>query len=223
MSGILGAVEIDMSLDRLMALPDLLEGDHTVPELIGILLDWLQGILDDPAFPNTFRIDPDRLGDVAVARLDLGIGGTDVIATLAAIQAETDDQADDVLAFADKNGNNAWDAGEPWVIPGAGEVSSETMAATYEVAMFASEFGAALLDRTEADVRPGVPDPFDLASLNHLLVAFGYPPLIPAGLVQIDLAARFEALSPDSIRDFLQTLIDLLRGLLPGALTEEAA
>jgi hypothetical protein len=223
MSGILGAIDIDMDLQKLMSLTDLLGGDHTTPELIGILLDWLQSLLDDPAFPNTFRIDPDRLTDVAVARIDLGIGGTDVIATLTAIQGETDDQTDDVLAYADTNGSGAWDPGEPWVIPGAGEVSEETMAATYDVAMFASELGAALLDRTEADVRPGVPDPFDLASLNHLLSALGYPPIIPEGVVQIDLAARFEALGPDSIRDFLQSLIDLLRGFLPGAATEEAA
>ena len=219
-SGLLGAIEVDLSLDSLTSLSGRLSG-HSTLEKLAIILDWLDALLHDPAFPNFLKIDPDRLGDVGAARLDLGLGATDVWQTIAEIESEPGPQTDDVLAYLDITGNGAWDPGEPLVVPGAGMLDAKTMDALLYVSMFANALGAAILDRTDVDVHPGVPDPLDLAAFNDLLGAFGVPPFIKEGKHLIDVAKYFENVQPDSIRDFLQRLIDLLRPLLPAPAAEQ--
>jgi len=211
LSKTLSAIEIDLNLDYIFSIEF---GDLEILEIISLIVDLIDRILNDPGFPDTFRIDPDRMDAFVQARFHSGLGFLGLMQTVAKIQSETDPQGDDVLGYQDQNGNGLYDPDEPIVIPGIGPLDEEGMDIMLGILLMGSDLGAAFLDRTDLDVHPDLEDPFHLSTLNTLLAAFGIPPVIPDGLT-VDIASFYENVHPDTLRDFLRTLVDTLRPFLP--------
>ncbi|MCZ7582212.1 MAG: hypothetical protein M5R36_02140 [Deltaproteobacteria bacterium] len=129
------------------------------------------------------------------------------------IRSETDDQSDDILAYADVNENNYYDVYDHFIIPPWGELDEDQQALALDFeAMFAA-LSAAFLDRTEYDEEPDVDTPFDIKNLNALLKAIGLPPLLPSAT--IDLASWWEDVDPTGFRDGLRSLVNILALVLP--------
>ena len=214
LGGTLISLQADFSLSYVFTLMDLDFGEYETLEIVSLIVDMIDRILHDPGFPNTFRIDPDYIDRMAESRLQIGSGLVGFKATLDAVRAETDPQDDDVLGYEDLNGSGHYDEGDPFVIPGLGPLDEQDMALTLGLEELTFDLGAAMLDRTELDLDPGQDNPFHLSSINKLLEAFDVPPIIPDFLT-VDVAAFYEDLNPDSIRDLLQMLVNLLQPFLP--------
>ncbi|MDP8224051.1 MAG: hypothetical protein P9L99_11885 [Candidatus Lernaella stagnicola] len=210
--GSLLALEFDYNISYIMEVD--FNGD--VIEIIAAVVDFLDEMLTAPGYPNNFMIDEDMIDLVHESRLYLGSGMVGLKATLRSLRSETDDQADDVIAYDDANENGVFDDGEAYMLPGYGTLNAEDMAlvAALEDALF--DLGRAFLDRTDLDLEPGVDNPFHASSLNGLLSVLGVPPLIPDFLT-VNVADFYENLEPDSIRNFLETLVGLLQMILPDA------
>ncbi|MDP8256809.1 MAG: hypothetical protein P9M14_13755 [Candidatus Alcyoniella australis] len=214
LGGVLLSLDLEVNLGIVFALIDVDFGELETLELISLIVDALDRLLNDPGFPTALQIDPDYMERVALARLQLGLGMIEYKQTIEAIRGEVDPQEDDVLGYADLNANGVYDQGEPLVIPGIGELSPEQMDLALALETLLYDLGAALLDRTDLDINSDGDNSFRLSSLNPLLEYFNVPPLL-LGLVKIDVAAFFEDLQPDTIRDFLQTLVNVLQPFLP--------
>ena len=160
-----------------MALMDADFGDYSTGAIVSLVVDLVDRMLTDPGFPYFLKIDMDRADDLRTARLDLGLGLLGVGKTFATVESETDDQTDDVLAYVDANASGGFDAGEPYVIPGTGVLSEETMDILFAVSLMTADLGAAVLDDTDLDVHPGQEDLFHLATLNPVFEDVRYTAL----------------------------------------------
>ena len=186
----------------------------TTEEIITGIVYMLDDMLNDPAYPDSFKIDPDYEERLSDSRMYLGVGFLGVRKALDAIMSETDDQSDDVFGYIDENSNNAYDEGEPLWIPGIGEIEGDDLDLVFAVADLLYDLGAAFLDRTPLDVNPEQDDPFHLSAANDLLRAFGIPGIIP-NFLTVDIAKVYEDLEEDSIRNLLQTVVNMLKLILP--------
>ncbi len=210
--GILISMKIDTNIARILDMNFTGE----IPEIIASIVELLDELLNDPVYPDMFKIDEDYMDRIAESRLHLGDGLTALNRAVEAIKSETDSQEDDVLAYVDQNANGAYDDGEPFDAPSLGLLEGQDLELLFAVALIAEDLGASILDRSEMDVDPANANPFHVSSINELLNVYGIPSLIP-DFITVDVASYFENLEPDSIRDLLQSLVDILKIYFPAA------
>lgn len=208
------SMKLDFSLGYIFTLMDTDFDDFDTAEIISIIVDMLDRMLNDEAYPNLFRIEPDMTQLFEDSRIYLGTGMVEFKYTFDAIRSETDNQGDDVLAYLDANANGMYDPDEVFMVSGAGQFDKDTMALFTGLEALLFDLGAAILDRTEYDLHPAKDDPFHLSSLNVMLNAFGLPSLIP-GFITVDIASFYEDIEPNTFRNMLQTIINLLKLFLP--------
>lgn len=212
---LLTVLNFNLDLSYLFGLVDIDFGSYSTTEIISIIVDILDKILNDPAFPDFLTMADGGLEDFRKIQFELGLGFRAAADTFTTIRGETDDQTDDVLGYVDVNGDLAYQSGfDHYFIPGYGELDADGMsiAAAYEN-MF-RDLGDSFLDNTEYDVDPANPNPFDFASLNALLRGAGLPPLLPS--FDWELNAGFEGdITEDGLRNTLRAIVNLLQTLLP--------
>jgi hypothetical protein len=210
--GMLLSLHLDINFNHVLDL----EFGGDIMDIIAEIAGLIDAMLHEPGNEQNFLLDPDYSDQFVESRLNLGAGFAGFKAALVALRAETDDQTDDVIPYDDVNGNDVYDAGEPIVLPSLGALDEDEMALLEAIEDITFDLGKAFLDRTDMDIEPGVDNPFHASSLNSLLQYLGIPPLIP-GFLTIDIAAVFEDLEEDSIRNFLETLLTLVELILPDA------
>ncbi len=210
LTGTLISLEIDLNLFTQMQLEFGGEAIDVIVQIVYLIDD----ILNDPAYPDTLRIDPDYMDRVADSRLYMGTGFIGLKKALDETRLRGSGQDVYALSYVDENSNGQYDDGEPITFGDMDPLEGEDLKLLNAIAAVLYDLGAAFLDRTELDVDPDNPNPFNLDSLNAILNAIGWPSLIP-GFITIDIADVYENLEPDSIRDFLQTLVNLLKLFLP--------
>ncbi|MCB9477578.1 MAG: hypothetical protein H6684_02900 [Deltaproteobacteria bacterium] len=214
--GILLSMHLDFSFTYLTNLGYYLDqGDSTI-ETISIIVELLDRLLNDPSYPNFLGIDPDYFERIDQSRTYLGLGMLQLQQALDLVRAETDDQSDDVIGYADLNENEQWDSGEPFTLPTYGQFSEADMALVAGLEAMAQGWGAAFLEGTELDPDPENYNEMALALANPVLEALGISGFIPEGnLFTIDVASFFTDIQEDSIRGFLETFVNLLQIFLP--------
>jgi hypothetical protein len=73
-----------------------------------------------------------------------------------------------------------------------------------------------LWDYTEFDTDPDNADPFALNTINELLKALGYPPLIPAwDILELDLGAIYATPGSDGLKSTLILILQIADLFLP--------
>ncbi|MCC6156834.1 MAG: hypothetical protein IT350_02190 [Deltaproteobacteria bacterium] len=212
---LLTVLNFNFDLSYVFGLADIDFGSYDTTEIISIIVDILDKILNDPAFPDFLTMADGGLEDYRKIQFELGLGFRAAADTFVTIRGETDDQVDDVLGYVDVNGDLAYEPDfDHYFVPGYGELDADGMsiAAAYEN-MF-RDLGDSFLDNTEYDVDPANPNPFDFASLNALMRGAGLPPLLPS--FDWALNEGFEGdITEDGLRNTLRTIVNLLQTLLP--------
>jgi len=206
-------LDFDLDVSRVLALGDINWDSYSTAQIVSILVDVLDNVLNDPAFPDFLTMDEDGLSDFRKVQFEMGLGFRYAHGTLDILRSETDDQADDIMAYADVNQNNKFDVFDHYVFPYWGELDAGQMAEADAWEEIFRALGDSLLDRTQYDLDPQTDTPFDIAEFNALLWAGGMPAFLPS--VQIDLASPFEEATPDGLRNGLRTIAALLSALLP--------
>ncbi len=211
----LTALNLDFDIGLVFEVIDINFGGDLI-EVIATLVDYMLRLFDNPLYPDFFTLKDDGQAFVD-AGLKLGLGcrhGQEVFALLV---AEQGGQENEVLGYADLNGNGVWDAGEPLVVPPWGELDAAQMEAADAVRVVLGQLADSFLDYGEYDLTPGVPEPFRLAYLNPLLRAFGIPGLIPdMDALVIDFGAAYQDVDPTALRDTIVTILHIAELLLPG-------
>jgi len=178
-------------------------------DAIGDVIDILLAMLTDPQYPDFLTLPEYEVERFQDAGLHLAEACNELLLAFEAIKADTDDQSDDQLAYVDLNANGQYDTGEPFRLPGIGELNADDMELAAAILSLATELRDSLWDYTEYDPDPSTTDPFHLSALNPLLQALGWPLPIPDwSFLEFDLGAIYAEPGHDGLK---QTLIIILR------------
>ncbi len=212
---LLTVLNFNLDLSYLFGLVDIDFGSYSTTEIISIIVDILDKLINDPAFPDFLTMADGGLEDFMKIQFELGLGFRAAADTFVTIRGETDDQVDDVLGYVDVNGDLAFESDfDHYFIPGYGELDEDGMSIAGAYENMFRDLGDSFLDNTEYDVDPANPNPFDFASLNALMRGAGLPPLLPS--FDWELNAGFEGdITEDGLRNTLRTIVNLLQTLLP--------
>jgi len=214
LGGVVGSlVAYDLNFDvTLLAGIDL---DGAPAEVLGRIIDVMLDILNDPDYPDFLILTDDGDETLQQAGIAFGFASLAFPNGFVLVRAETDDQADDVVAYVDRNGNGGYDEGEPYRVPIFGELTSEQSELIPLIEELCTRVGASFLDGTEYDLDPDNPNPFLLSDLNDLLVALGIlpSPLLPS--IPFDLGKPFREPTPDGLKNILIEIFTWLDGIFP--------
>jgi len=206
--------DLNFDLSYIFMLMDLdfdgMEPLEAAASVVRILLE----LFTDPSFPNFLTMDTEGIEIYQEAGLNLGHGCNRFLTTFDVIKSETDDQTDDVMAYADLNSNGKYDEGEPFVIPYFDELDDTEMAYLYAIFGIVASLRDSLWDQTEYDVDPANPNPFDLSTLNPLLELTGVPGFIPDSLT-LDLGEMYANPEATGLKDSIIAILTVLDLLLP--------
>ena len=189
--------------------------DADTLETIGAILDLIEGLLNDPNYPNFLFLDDDGVQQMQMAGVNLGLAFLRINAMLDAVRAETDDQSDDPIRYDDANGNGVYDLDEAVEIPGLLVMEPDLIEVVHNLA---GDLAVAFFDTTALDVDPINPNPLYLSSLNGILIYLG---ILPEPLfgerIGIPIGPFFAQPSPNGLRNILIFVVnvwDLVEGLL---------
>jgi len=183
---------------------------------IGDVVDILKLVLNDSGHPDFLIMDDQGVELFRSLGLMLGNGFDEFAGTWALIRAETDEQTDDVMGYADLDGDGVYDQGEPYFLPYFGVLDAEAMNVLDALVGASLAFRDAFWDRTVNDIDPANSNPLPLSALNPVLEVFGLPGFIPDWLT-LPVGDWYAEPDPMAVRNGLQELIDLLDALFPGS------
>ncbi len=210
---ILTALNLDFDLSVIAFFMDFDWDSYEILDILAIVVDVLQNTMNDEAYPDFLTYGEEGLAKMQQAQIDMGLGFMYAADVYDHIRAETDDQADDILAFADLNANSQWDEAEPFVIPPWGQLDDEQMAYALAFEEIFIAVSASILDNTEYDDDPDNDAPLNLNDFNSLLSAMGIWPILPG--VEMPLNEFFESAEIDGPREALISLLNILDLVLP--------
>jgi hypothetical protein len=208
------ALNLDFDLGLVFELTTI---DFGMPfeELLGVLVDYLLRLFDNPLYPDFFTLK-NNAADYKAAGLETGLGWLHAAETFKLIVAETSPQTNEVLGYDDLNNNQSWQENEPLIIPPWGPLPADENAAAWAFAKLFQQLANSFLDYTEYDTDPDNPQPFHLAYLNPVLEALGLPGLIPdLDFLIIDFGASYRDADPTGLRDTIVFILHILDLLLP--------
>jgi hypothetical protein len=208
------ALDMDFDLSHLFGLENVPIDELETQELIALFIERLLGMLEDPTFP-TFLTIPEENADVfREAGAEVATALDHWLKAFTAVNLESDDQTDDVIAYVDENGNGYYTDGEPYVIPHYGQLDQEQTAWLTAINAIVAGARDSLWDYTVNDVDPANPNAFQVALLNDVLKLIGLPRIIPRSW-EIDMGAWYIDPAGSGLRDFLLTLLRLVDLFLP--------
>lgn len=210
----LTSLNLDFDLGLIFQLMDE-DFDLPTDELIGLIVDYLLQLFDNPLHPDFFTLK-DNAVPFREAGLKVGLGLRHATETYELIIAEEMDQTNDVLGYDDLNGNLQFDENETLKIPHWDVLTEEEDTVAWAFYGVFADLAASFLDYTEYDLDPETAQPFRPSSLNQLLVAFGLPALIPDwDFLAIDFGAMYRDADPTAFRDRLVIILKLVDAFLP--------
>jgi hypothetical protein len=186
----------------------------TTTEQISVVVEIILDMLDDPSFPDFLTIPEENADMFREAGLEVGDALTNWLLTFEAVKAETDDQTDDVIAYVDRNGNNAYDEGEPFVIPHYGELTDEQMALNADILAMVEGLRDSFYDYTPKDVDPNNPNPFRIVLLRPILKHLGLPGWIIPDM-ELDIGGWYVDPAGSGLKDTLVTILKIADAFLP--------
>ncbi|NLH47389.1 MAG: hypothetical protein GX444_02185 [Myxococcales bacterium] len=211
------AVSLDCDYTQAYLLAELDWDDilNALKEAIPILIN----LFEDPAYPDFFTFPAENIPQIQDAGLRLAEAMEQFRLVFPAVEGEAgEDQATDVFGYDDQNGNQKYDAGEPYRINGYGSLDADQMEIVYALRYVATKLRDSFWDYTEYDVDPDNPNPFHLSYLNPLLQAFGLPALIPDwSFLQIDFGAFYADPGSDGLKQLLLSILriaEIIIGLI---------
>jgi hypothetical protein len=205
------ALNIDIDISYLLTLGSIDASGYSTLEQISIYVDYFTNLLNEPAYPDFLTFGEEGIEELKAAGLELGLGFSGATETLASMRTGVPNQ--EVLGYDDVNGNDAWNAGEPYVVPSYGALDADQMAMAEALDGVFAAVGASFLDYTPFDNDPDNPSPFDLTDLNPVLVALGIPGFLPS--LEIDFGANYLDPDPEFLRDDLLTILNVAAFVLP--------
>ncbi|NLH50006.1 MAG: hypothetical protein GX444_15610 [Myxococcales bacterium] len=210
----LTALNLDFDIGLIFEVVNLDFG-MPIEDLLGVLVDDLLRLFNNPLYPDFFTLKDDA-APFKAAGLKTGLGFRHTEETLKLILAEEGDQSNEVLGYDDQNGNQQWDEGEGLIAPPNGVLTDEENVQALAIAQLAGHLADSFLDYTDYDNNPAESQPFRLAYLNDVLTAFGLPALIPdLDALVIDFGAAYRDANPTSLRNTIRTILLLLDSFLP--------
>ncbi|MDP8254526.1 MAG: hypothetical protein P9M14_02135 [Candidatus Alcyoniella australis] len=181
--------------------PDALLDENTIAT-IDVILEWLYDFLNDPKHPNLLYLDGDGVERMQASGRELGSGVLRLMALIDYTQAEARGEGG-------ADGNVFWDETRGLVlIPKTLEIEPALVEALRPLLLNLNE---TLFDGTPFDIDPALPNPLDIAAANQLLIYFGLfdEPLLPYGLITIDVGIWFQDPAPDGLRSLVFSIIDI--------------
>ncbi|HPQ69582.1 MAG TPA: hypothetical protein PKW95_10680 [bacterium] len=211
----LAAISLDLDLSMAWSIAEI-DWDGDLTEAIGELVDILLYMLTDPQYPNLLTLPTENAEQFQLAGLHLALACDELIKGFEAIEADTDDQTQDILAYEDLNGDHQYTEGEPYRMPVIGVFEDNDMEIAAAVKFLAEELRGSLLDYTEYDPDPETVDPFHLSYFNELLAALGWPRLIPDwSFLTLDLGAMYAEPGHDGLKKTLVLILQIADLFLP--------
>jgi len=207
-------LDLDFDLSLAWRIGDIDFASMPVPEAIGLVTAMLIDLVADPNYPTFLTMSACGMDAFTEAGLRIGLGLDQWLQTFAAVAAETDDQADDIIGYDDLNSSGTFDHGEPFVIPHFGVLGAEEMNVLEGVLVLVASLRDSYLDDTPYDPDPESRSPFCLSSLNPLLEALGVPVGLP-GSVQIDFGAIYANPRPWRLKTTLLVVLQLVQLIFP--------
>jgi hypothetical protein len=188
-----------------IALPETEEGD-TIGMILGIL-DLVEGLLTDPAYPEFLTVKSDGGFDrMKSAGVNLG-NAFDRIATMFdQLATETDDQSNDQVRYLDKEKNNRYDQQiDPVQISTLVTIPPNLVPVIQQLCQ---DLAYAFWEGSTVDPHPYTVDKITLGMFNDLLVQLGViqRPLLPEWL-GIDVGSFFSDPTDEGLRTLLETVI----------------
>ena len=174
-------------------------GDVDYQALLDELVVILRDLLRDPDYPDFLLPKPDEMWRFARSQRNFALATVYAVNVWPQVDAEADDQTDDLLAYTDANGNGRRDANEPYRFLGE-DFPAELMSALPAARAVGWHLFLALADQTDLDTDAQTRQTFDPADLNMILASLGLPSLIAAD--RWDLAEFFAAPPMDDVKDF---------------------
>jgi len=209
---VLQGTSIDMDLGHVFNSPlfdGLMDGETTDPiTLVSELIEILLLILGDSDHPDFLLPLPDESWRLERAQLNFAIGAAQWVDVWGRVDAEGDEQYNDVLGYVDKNGNGVRDPSEMYIWCGETPFDPVIMDVMPVLLAIGWELRAALAEGTDLDQSPATVELFDLASFNMLLNAMNLPGLIPA--TEINLAELFTDPQTEQTKEFLVDALSCL-------------
>ncbi|MCL4233430.1 MAG: hypothetical protein KJ042_02810 [Deltaproteobacteria bacterium] len=219
MSGLfrhLTAVSLDVDISYAFVILDVVDRPWPQEDILGAIVNVLIDMIGDPNYPDFLTMPPENVDELRMAGMSVGDGCDDFLSAWAAIEAETDDQSDDVIAFNDVNGDGMWNFGEPLIVPGVGELTAEQMDLVHGVRTMIEDLRNSFWDYTIKDVDPSASNPFPLADLNPILQALGIPPIIPdLGITRVDFGKTYVDPGYDEFKQTLLAILEIADSFLP--------
>lgn len=205
-----GIIDIMQGIDLAFDIGPLLGSDLVEDLITGDDLDLANGVdglihallvtMEDPEYPNFLLPLEDEMWRFERAQFNLALAVCYAVTVWDKVDAETDDQTDDVLAYQDLMNPGVHDADESYMF--AGGVFPEPLTkALPSLRAVGYKLYLALAEGTDLDVDPDVYQTFNPADLNMVLTALGFPALIAEG--EWDAAAFFADPPLDQLKDFL--------------------
>ncbi|MCC6159128.1 MAG: hypothetical protein IT350_13855 [Deltaproteobacteria bacterium] len=212
----LTAVSLDVDISYAFVIMDVVDRPWPQEDILGAIVNVLLDMVNDPNYPNFLTMPPENVDELRMAGMSVGDGCDDFLSAWAAIEAESDDQSDDVIAFNDWSGDGMWNFGEPLIVPGVGELTAEQMELAYGIRTMIEDLRNSFWDYTIKDVDPTEPNPFPLADLNPILRALGIPPLIPdLGITRVDFGKTYVDPGYDEFKQTLIAILEIADSFLP--------
>jgi hypothetical protein len=187
-------------------------------EVIDGVIDFLNTLLTDPAFPDFLTLLPDDQGvqRMQAAGVQLGMVFYRIDMMFEQLAKETDPQAMDQITYLDMNNNGRYDIEtDPLLLANLGQIDPQLAVA---IKLLCSQLAIAFFDNTVFDIHPTQPDPLPLSALNGVLVAMGVldEPVLP-DWISISIGPWFAAPTEDGLKTLLFDLIDIY-GVVTGFL-----
>ncbi len=202
----LQATNLDFDLGIVLetkAVRELIAGESLdwvseIPELAGALA----AMINDRTHPDALLPLPDEGWRFVRAQRNLALGVIYWVDVWKQVDAESDDPANEILGYEDRNGNQHREANEPYAWLGGEEpFPSWLMTLMPALLTIGNDLGGALAEGTDLDATSTTIESFDVSLLNLILETFGLPALVP--VMKVNFAELFADPPAEEIKDFL--------------------
>jgi hypothetical protein len=200
-------LSMDLNFDFGLVM-DLLATDFSVLEtsqVIDLVVDVFYTMLTDADNPDFLLGNDEAATRMPKSGLNLAMAAEEIITAFDTLY----DPAGP-LGYVETIDNGVHDPSELYVIGNMAPMSAEMTALMPELLDVLEQARMSLLDGTEFDVDPSLPNTFDLSSLNVILKGFGVPELLSIPSYPVDLGAVFNDPHPEELKDTLTSLLGCL-------------
>ena len=209
------ALNLDFNLGIIFEMMEVNWDQYPIDELIGLVVDYLLAMIDDPIFPDFLTLKDDA-ELYRTAGIKVGLGFRRAAQTYALMVSDQESQDNEVLGYQDLNGDREWSENEPLIVPPWGVLDGEQNEAAWVFEELFGQLADSFLDYTEYDSDPDNSQPFRLAYLNPVLDTLGLWGIIPDwDSLVIDFGANYRDADPTALRDQLVLILKIADMFLP--------